>query len=195
MCVCFWCLCCWKSSCRDLLLGQRISLPSTWVSHGVGAGGAQIWPAIRPTRAAWLDNHIFSCGPVPHISTVPVGLKSTRQGRITRDPSLQIDHHQWGHRGLHVADKRSRPAAGCLCHKLHYKCEPRPLWSECCEGMCFLIRLTSFCFPFLYSLESNKDRMMEGKDQACFKVQLHSIISYLLLNPSPLVCFQSCPGV
>lgn len=90
-----------------------------------------------------------------------------------------------------MADKRSRPAAGCLCHKLHYKCEPRPLWSECCEGMCFLIRLTSFCLPFLYSLESNKDRMMEGKDQACFKVQLYSIISYLSsLIPHHLSAFN-----
>lgn len=52
-----------------------------------------------------------------------------------------------------------------------------------------------FPFPFLPSLESNKDRMMEGKDQACFQVQLHPIISYLFsliprqssgFNPAPV---------
>lgn len=36
-----------------------------------------------------------------------------------------------------------------------------------------------FSSPVSSSLESNKDRMMEGKDQAGFQVQLHPIISYL----------------
>lgn len=71
------------------------------------------------------------------------------------------------------------PAAGCLDHWLHQRREPRPHSSECRTGMCSLIRLTSFPLSFLCSLESNKDRMMEGKDQACFQVQLHPIISYL----------------
>lgn len=138
---------------------------------------------------------------MPHFSTVPLGLKSMRQGEITVDPSLQIDHHQCGHkRGLGSADSGLKalnvwPAAVGLDHRLHYRRKPRPYSSECCAGMCFLIRLTSFPLPFLSSLESNKDRMMEGKDQACFQVQLHPFISYLSsliprqssgFNPAPV---------
>lgn len=54
-----------------------------------------------------------------------------------------------------------------------------------------------FASSSLLPLENGKDGMMEGKDEARFQVQLHPIISYLspLRNPSPVVCFQSCPGV
>lgn len=87
------------------------------------------------------------------------------------------------------------PAAGCLDHRLQYKQERQPYSGECRAEMCSVIRLTSFPLPFLSSLESNKDRMMEGKDQACFQVQLHPIISYLSsliprqssgFNPAPV---------
>lgn len=51
--------------------------------------------------------------------------------------------------------------------------------SKCYVGLCFLIWLTSFPLAFLFFLESSKNRMIEGKDQARFQVQLHPIISYL----------------
>lgn len=46
--------------------------------------------------------------------------------------------------------------------------------------------MTSLRLPSFLPLESGKDGMMEGRDQARFQVQLHPIISYLSLPVIPL---------
>lgn len=146
----------------------------------------------QPELIDWIitSSHAALCHTSPHCSLGPevneAGRDHCRSITADRSPSVRalerMDAADSGLKALNVW-----PAAGCLDCSLHNRHKTGPYSSGCCAGLCCLIRLTSFPLPFLSSLESNKDRMTEGKDQACFQVQLHPIISYL----SSLIPHQS----
>lgn len=148
--------------------GQKVHLLWTWARWNIFSSRREALDCLPVwcQRDTQLDNLILSRWPVRCTSPQLPGAQSRK--------SLHVPH---------IWSTKAGQISGCTPANV--------------TGMCFLTQMTSFRLLFLSPLGERQGRD-DGRQRSSVlssPTPSHYFISLSPRNPSPVACFQSCPGV